>query len=217
MKAFWMFSGGASSLKATLSDPNNGKLYRNVGAYTDNENADGRQLCRDNGIDHFSLSPSEFYHERNLDRRDPESKRILHVYLKDRVEEDFSPDLVCLSGYMRIVRRPLLGWLPIANVHPADLGILVGPDGQRADTTRLSREGVDLYVRAGYGRMLTGDNAVYDAIRKGERFTRSTVHLLTEKIDGGPIITQSKQFTVGDGIPVMVADQNGDEFVRSEE
>jgi len=218
MKVFWMFSGGASSLKATFDDPNNtsngGKLYYNIGAYHDKKDAKGVQLCKAHDIPEFFLSRRDFYRQHELSHDDPDSARRYYGMLTERIDREFSPDIICLSGFMRIVYDPLLGYMPILNVHPADLAILAGPNGERLDTTGLSNEGVRDYIRMGYRRKLRGDNAVFDAIMEGETFTCSTVHILTEEIDGGPILAQSKRFSIGDGIPGMVADPEGEQFIR---
>lgn len=77
-------------------------------------------------------------------------------------------DYIVLAGYMRIVKDPLLSAYPqrIINVHPADLRVL------KANGTRA----------------YTGANAVRDAILSGEKETRSSVHVVTEEVDAGPIL-----------------------------
>jgi hypothetical protein len=62
----------------------------------------------------------------------------------------------------------------IVNIHDGDLTIR-GRDGERR------------YV---------GLHSTLDAIRAGERSTRSSVHLVTEKVDGGPILMLSESYEV---------------------
>ena len=205
MKVFWMFSGGASSLAATLTDGNNGTLYRNVGAYRDRKGATGAQLCKAHDIHEFFMSRGQFYDAHGLEPKSADARRRFYAALAERIELECSPDLICLSGYMHIVPENFLEYKPMLNVHPADLAILAGPNG-RLDTTGLNKEEVSEYLSNGYERMLRGDDAVFDAVMKGEQFTRSTVHILTGDVDGGPVVTQSKPFAVGDGIPAMAAD-----------
>jgi phosphoribosylglycinamide formyltransferase-1 len=71
--------------------------------------------------------------------------------------------LVCLAGFMRLVGRPLLDAFPchILNVHPSLLPSFPGLDAQR------------------------------QALEYGVRITGATVHLVTEELDGGPIILQA--------------------------
>lgn len=83
-------------------------------------------------------------------------------------------DIVLLLGYIYIVREPLLSAFPIYNIHDSDLRIH-RPDGERR------------YV---------GLHSTRDAILAGERETRSTLHVVTEKLDGGPIISVSRPYPV---------------------
>jgi phosphoribosylglycinamide formyltransferase-1 len=80
-------------------------------------------------------------------------------------------DLVCLAGFMRLVGRPLLDAFPsrILNIHPSLLPAFPGLDAQR------------------------------QAIDYGVRVAGATVHLVTEELDGGPIVLQS-------AVPVLPGD-----------
>ncbi len=88
----------------------------------------------------------------------------------------YRPDLVVLSSYLYILTEPTLEAFPgrIANVHGSDLA-RTGPDGQ------------PLYP---------GLFAVRDAIRAGETETRATAHVVTERLDDGPILQRSRPFPV---------------------
>ena len=73
-------------------------------------------------------------------------------------------DLIILAGWMRIVTKRLIQAFPdrIINVHPSLLP------------------------------KYKGLHAVEQAMDAGEDFTGCTVHYVTEELDGGPIIMQSK-------------------------
>lgn len=75
----------------------------------------------------------------------------------------FSPDLVVLAGFMRIVGASMLARFPqrIVNVHPALLPSFPGAHGAR------------------------------DAIAKGVRISGCTVHLVDAGVDTGPILAQA--------------------------
>jgi phosphoribosylglycinamide formyltransferase-1 len=79
--------------------------------------------------------------------------------------------LVCLAGFMRLVGSPLLEAFPlrILNVHPSLLPAFRGLDAQR------------------------------QALAHGVRLAGATVHLVTEELDGGPIILQA-------AVPVLDGD-----------
>jgi phosphoribosylglycinamide formyltransferase-1 len=71
--------------------------------------------------------------------------------------------LVCLAGFMRLVGAPLLEAFPnrVLNIHPSLLPSFPGLEAQR------------------------------QAIHHGVRVSGATVHLVTDELDGGPIILQS--------------------------
>ena len=72
-------------------------------------------------------------------------------------------DVVCLAGFMRRVGGALLGVFPnrILNIHPSLLPAFPGLDAQR------------------------------QALEHGVRVSGATVHLVTDELDGGPIVLQS--------------------------
>lgn len=80
-------------------------------------------------------------------------------------------DLVCLAGYMRLVGASLLAAFPnrVLNVHPSLLPAFPGLDAQK------------------------------QALDHGVRVAGATVHLVTDELDGGPIIAQA-------AVPVLPAD-----------
>lgn len=118
-------------------------------------------------IENFALIPHFEYWEKR-ERYDLETIKLL-----EKVGEI---DLICLVGYMLLATKPLIEKYnnKMINVHPADLSI-------------LDEQGKRKY---------TGDNAVYDAIKAGEKATRSTVHIVTEEADQGPILVRSKPLEV---------------------
>jgi folate-dependent phosphoribosylglycinamide formyltransferase PurN len=88
----------------------------------------------------------------------------------------FAPDALLLSSYLLIATDPLLAAWPdrIVNVHGSDLA-RTGPDGR------------PLYP---------GLRAARDAICAGESETRATAHIVTERLDDGPILLRSPAFLV---------------------
>ena len=88
-----------------------------------------------------------------------------------RLLEAWHVDLVILAGWMRIVTKELIQAFPdrIINVHPSLLP------------------------------KYKGLHAVEQAMEAGEEYTGATVHYVTEELDGGPIIIQSK-------VPILKTD-----------
>ena len=60
VKAVVFFSGGASSLRGMLSDPNLGQLYQVVATFTDRKDASGVKLSQEAGIPVLHLNRREF-------------------------------------------------------------------------------------------------------------------------------------------------------------
>jgi folate-dependent phosphoribosylglycinamide formyltransferase PurN len=88
------------------------------------------------------------------------------------------PDIVLLAGYLLKLTRPMLDEYArrIINVHHADL-LLRNPDG---------------------GPRYPGLRAVRDAVLAGEAETRSSAHIVTERLDDGPVLARSRAFPVPD-------------------
>jgi phosphoribosylaminoimidazolecarboxamide formyltransferase/IMP cyclohydrolase len=88
--------------------------------------------------------------------------------------DDYEFDLVCMDGYMRVLSAELLDALPtVLNVHPSLLPAFRGEDAHE------------------------------QALAAGVRTTGCTVHVATEEIDGGPIVTQ-------EAVPVHEGDDADD-------
>lgn len=81
-------------------------------------------------------------------------------------------DLVLLGGYMRLLRKPFMHKFEgrMLNVHPGDLNI-----------DDITGE-----------RLLIGSQAVLKALIMGHQGTRSCIHVVTHKMDGGPIVATSE-------------------------
>lgn len=96
-------------------------------------------------------------------RRDYGSLAAFHAALLKRVES-FQPDLVVLAGFMRILPARFVARFDrrIMNIHPSLLPKF---------------KGLDTHQRA---------------LDAGERRHGATVHLVTEKLDDGPIIIQAE-------------------------
>lgn len=92
----------------------------------------------------------------------------------------FAPDLLLLSGFMRVLSPQFLAHFPgrIINQHPALL-----PDTS-ADTV-ITRNG--LVIPA-----LRGAHVVADAMRLGLPVTGCTVHYVTSTVDDGPILARAE-------------------------
>ena len=87
----------------------------------------------------------------------------------------FGVSAAAYAGYMSVASPVLIQAFLGVNVHPADLSI--EENGRRK---------------------YTGDHAVLDAIRAGEKNVRSTTHLIEERVDYGRILIISSP------VPVLI-------------
>lgn len=186
------FSGGASGLRYLIeSDPGYGDEYDVVCAFTDNPQATGAGFVRDKGIPLLHNDIEEFYEERDADIRDLD---VRSEFDRETLEliEPHDPDLIVLSGYMRILTDPVVEEYPIINVHPADL-------------RKEDEDGERIY---------TGFDPVYDAVVAGQPYTRSSTHLVTSDVDDGPLIAVSRPFKVHRELVDPLVERDALESVR---
>ena len=110
--------------------------------------------------------------------RHPGDRRRRQAYDRQSVEllTPHRPDLILLAGYLLLLTRPMLAAFEhrILNVHHSDLTLRNQSGGPR----------------------YPGLRAVRDAILAGETETRSTVHLVTERLDDGPPLLRSAGYPV---------------------
>ena len=202
MRVAVFFSGGASAFKAMLdSDPNYGKLYEVVAGVTNNEVAGGIPLFTDRGIEvlRYPLKFRSF----DVEAAKPMYEEVLQGLNR------FDPDIIALSGFMRIVTFPLIEQREemgeysgrVFNVHPAPLYILTGPGVERLNAWDMDPVQVTKLAKANrLKRRYKGGDAVTDAVISGEHKTSSTVHIATEVYDEGPVVVTSRDFEIDDAM-----------------
>jgi phosphoribosylglycinamide formyltransferase-1 len=147
-----LISGRGSNFQAIAGAIRDGRLPATIGiVVSDRADAAGLRLASELGIRSEWVNPKEYGDREAYDR-------AIVALLR---EHDI--DLVCLAGFMRRVRRPLLEAYPnrILNIHPSLLPAFPGLHAQR------------------------------QAIEYGVRVAGATVHLVTEELDAGPIVLQA--------------------------
>ncbi|AUX09780.1 phosphoribosylaminoimidazolecarboxamide formyltransferase/IMP cyclohydrolase [Halalkaliarchaeum desulfuricum] len=103
-----------------------------------------------------------------IEREGDESRASHERRLLERLEP-YDFDLVCLDGYMRVLTDEFLDRAPTTlNVHPSLLPAFPGA------------------------------NAHEEVLKAGVRTSGCTVHVVTEEVDGGPIVTQEPVPVYGD-------------------
>lgn len=156
-------------------DTRRGRDYELVAGLSSDPDGEALGLLRAAGIPALVHDIRSFYAARGARRTDLAVRRAYDERTRDLLAP-FRPDVLVLSGYLHIVTAPLLAAYPqrILNVHDADLA-QAGTDG-----------------RPKY----RGLHATRDAVRAGESATRCSVHLVTEEVDGGPVLARSVAFPV---------------------
>ena len=147
-----LLSGRGSNLQALLDACAAGAIEGQVAVViADKADAYGLERARTAGVEAIFLDPAAY-----------ESKNAYNAAIAETLNER-AIDLVCLAGYMRLVKKPLLEAFPnrIINIHPALLPSFKGLHAQQ------------------------------QALEYGVKVAGCTVHLVTEGMDDGPIILQA--------------------------
>lgn len=113
--------------------------------------AQGLKFAKDNNLNAIFLNPKDFFSRSEYDRKLVE------------ILKNYSVDLVCLAGFMRIVGEEVVNAFEnkILNIHPSLLPSFPGLDAQK------------------------------QALEYGVKITGCTVHFVDTKVDHGPIVLQA--------------------------
>ncbi len=146
-----LISGRGSNLQALLSDPAHGSLYRVVAVVSNQSSAGGLQIAQDHGIAIRCVEHRQF-----ADRSAFEAAMTLVI-------DEFSPQLVVLAGFMRILTAGFVQHYAgrLVNIHPSLLPAFPG---------------LNTHERA---------------LQAGVALHGATVHFVTPELDHGPIIAQA--------------------------
>ncbi|HCS26640.1 MAG TPA: phosphoribosylglycinamide formyltransferase [Spongiibacteraceae bacterium] len=161
-----LISGSGSNLQAFIDACNNRTLDADLCAVISNRpDAAGLQRASEAGIA-----------ARALDHRSFASREAFDQALKALIDE-FSPELVILAGFMRILGADFVRHFRgrLLNIHPSLLPKYPGLHTHRR------------------------------AIEAGDREAGATVHFVTEELDGGPPILQAKVPVMADDSPELLA------------
>jgi phosphoribosylglycinamide formyltransferase-1 len=147
-----LISGRGSNLQSIIDAIATGELDAAIAIVISNRSdAPGLLRAREAGIEALCLD-----HRAYPDRTAHDMAIVELLRARD-------VGLVCLAGFMRLVREPLLSAFPnaILNVHPSLLPAFPGVDAQA------------------------------QALVHGVKVSGATVHLVTGELDNGPIIAQA--------------------------
>lgn len=141
--------------------------------FTDNAKSNAVQLGTQYDIPVVVHDIKSFYKNKNLCQKNLEVRKEYDAETAN-IFRSFSITVLAYSGYMSIATTSLTKSFLGINVHPSDLTI-------------KNDDGTKKYV---------GKNAVRDAILSGEKYLRSTTHLVEDKADYGRIMMLSEPIEV---------------------
>lgn len=171
-----LLSGSGSNLQALFDAEDAGILGARVTlVVSDRADAYGLQRALGRGIAaaHVPLPAAPRGPARDLARAAWEQRLAA-------ITAAFTPDLVVLAGFMRVLSPAFLSWFPnrVINQHPALL-----PD-----------DGGETYLTSGGLRIpaLRGAHVVPEALNRGLPITGCTVHRVTPRVDDGPVLARAE-------------------------
>lgn len=167
----------APGLDAVLRHPHRGSLFDVVTVVTSEPLLHDQDRIERAGVPVLVHPIRRFHEQCRAPLRDRDCRRAYDA-MTVRVLTQLGIDTVLMLGYCYVATEALLSAFPdrVLNLHDSDLTLLDG-----------------------YGeRRYTGLHATRDAILAGERETRSTLHLVTPKLDAGPIVARSEPYPVAE-------------------
>ncbi|MBN2467763.1 MAG: formyl transferase [Deltaproteobacteria bacterium] len=173
-----LMSGSGSNIRKIIEHQKNletheeGSPYQVVVLFSDTWNSNASRIGHEFDIPVVIHDIAAFYAHRKRSRRDM-SIRPEFDTATVKVLSSFDVAVAVYGGYMSIASQPLIDAFLGINVHPADLS-----------------------VEEGTRRKFTGDHAVRDAIVAGERTVSASTHIITQDVDGGPILMISPPMPV---------------------
>lgn len=165
-----LVSGRGSNMEAIIDACKQGRIDGEVVlVLSDREDAPAIEKAKKKGVDAMYIHPGK---KKYSLVGDAEEEYI-------RVLKEYRVDLVCLAGFMRIIKKRFLQEFKnrIMNIHPSLLPSFPGLEAQR------------------------------QAWEYGVKFSGCTVHFVDETVDGGPIILQAVVPVFDDDTPETLAER----------
>lgn len=149
-------------------------LYQVVAIFSDSWQSRAVEIGKDYDLPVLIHDLKAFYQKLNAPRTDLKLREKFDQMTVEMLKP-FKAKVAAYAGYMSLATKPLIQAFLGVNVHPADLSI----PGEKKGTRRW-----------------TGAHAVLDQILAGEKFLRSTTHLIEPACDMGKIFLISKPLPV---------------------
>lgn len=174
MRIAGFMSGSGSNIQKLLERQKKfeDSLFKVVVLFSDNAESNAVKIGKENNLPVIISDIKSFYKARAKKYSDMSTREEYDTETVYALKP-YSIHIIAYGGYMRIASTALVCAHLGINIHPADLTIEV--DGKRA---------------------YTGAHAVAKAINKGEKYLRSTTHIVTEQLDQGQILMLSSPLEV---------------------
>lgn len=179
MRVVGFMSGSGTNIRkilehqVRLESERGSSPFQVVALFTDRASSQAPVIGKQYDLPVVVRDLSGFCARKGVSRRDLAAREHFDAETV-RALAPFGAHVAVLAGYMSIVTRPFMEAFLGVNVHPADLSILA-PDGSRR---------------------YTGEHAVRDAILAGERWLRSSTHIVEPVVDGGRLLMISQAVEV---------------------
>ena len=148
-----------------------------VGLFSDNPNSKANEISKKYNIPVFVNDIKAFYRERKTKITDRSVREAFDQKTADFLKT-LNPDIVVFAGYIWAITKPILKAFQSINCHPADLSV--------------ENQGHRSYA---------GAHGVRDALLAGEKMLHSSLHVVTQEIDHGPIMLISEPVVVENDSP----------------
>jgi folate-dependent phosphoribosylglycinamide formyltransferase PurN len=164
--------------------------YHVAAIFSDNPKSNANEIGGKFGIPVLTYSLEKYCNLRGKNIRDMQSRVEYEEEVMKFLNKASECSVFAYAGYMRKASPVFINSAIGVNVHPADLTV-ISPDGRRK---------------------YRGDHAVRDAIKAGEREIRSTTHIVTDEVDGGPILMVSAPLQVSHPISGDILDRMSEHY-----
>jgi len=175
VRAAVLCSKRAPGLDYVLQYPSRGSMFDVACVITTEEDFPDRGIVQAHGVPVMTHALRSFHVDRGAPIRDRQVRADFDS-ITAGVLRKLDIDVVICLGYLFVLTEPMLTAFNerIFNIHDSDLAL-------------ASHNGRRRYI---------GLHSTRDAILSGEPETRSTLHVVTRDLDGGPIINRSEPFPV---------------------
>lgn len=175
MKLALFMSGTGSNARRILEQQRGFEVMFIFTDTKDESKCNAKKLGEEFGVPVICHDIKDYYQARGTERKD---MSVRAEYDKETLAliEKYNVDVVALCGYMSIVTSVITKNILTLNVHPANL--LKRENGKR--------------VYAG----CMGITCIEKAVQNGDSDLRSTVHVVTDDVDGGPVVAVSPRIPI---------------------